>query len=198
MKAADCDILIIPGWAGPNEDHWQSRWVSKLSTARLVEQDDWHKPHLAAWSDRLLGAATGKSRPQVLVAHSIGCLVVAHAAMRLASATRAPGQIAGAWLVAPPSETAVKAIPGVDPAFTPFPRTPLPFPTLVISANDDPYCPQDEARALADAWGAGFLDAGEAGHLNSASGHGPWPDGILRFAGFLRGLDQGAPVTAKA
>lgn len=188
MKAADCDILIIPGWAGSDEDHWQSRWRAKLSTAQLVEQDDWHKPHLAAWSERLLTAATGKTRPQVLVAHSIGCLVVAHAAQQLAAATTAPGNIAGAWLVAPPSEKSVQAIPGVDPAFTPFPREKLPFPTVVVSASDDPYCPQDEARALAESWGARFLDAGESGHLNSASGHGPWPDGIMRFATFLRDL----------
>jgi len=188
MKAADCDILIIPGWAGSDEDHWQSRWEAKLSTAQRVEQDDWHKPHLKAWTGRLLTAATGKSRPQVLVAHSIGCIVVANAAQQLTSATEAPGHIAGAWLVAPPSERAVRAIPGVDPAFTPFPRQPLPFPTVVVSASDDPYCPQEEAKALAEAWGARFLDAGEAGHINTSSGHGPWPDGTLRFATFLRDL----------
>lgn len=188
MKAADCDILIIPGWAGSDESHWQSRWLAKLSTARLVEQDDWHKPRLNAWSERLLTAATGKTRPQVLVAHSIGCIVVAAAAAQLAAATEAPGHIAGAWLVAPPSEKAVQAIPGVDPAFTPFPRAKLPFPAMLVSASDDPYCPQEEAKALAESWGATYLDAGEAGHINSASGHGPWPDGILRFATFLRDL----------
>ena len=41
---------------------------------------------------------------------------------------------------------------------------------------------QDEARELAEAWGAEFVDAGDSGHLNSESGHGPWPDGLLRFA----------------
>ncbi|MFC0282742.1 RBBP9/YdeN family alpha/beta hydrolase [Camelimonas abortus] len=186
MKAADCDILIIPGWAGSGPDHWQTRWRARLSTARLVEQADWSRPRLSAWCERLLAEAAGRDRPQVLVAHSLGCILVA--AARLAAATAAPGHIAGAWLAAPPSERAVRAIPGMDPAFTPFPREPLPFPAVVVASSNDPYCPQEDARALAGAWGARFLDAGESGHLNVASGHGPWPDGVLRFAAFLREL----------
>ena len=39
MKTADCDILIVPGLGGSDEDHWQARWASRLATARLVEQD---------------------------------------------------------------------------------------------------------------------------------------------------------------
>jgi len=27
-----------------------------------------------------------------------------------------------------------------------------------------------------------------AGHLNTASGHGPWPEGLLTFGLFLRSL----------
>ena len=38
MKAADADILIIPGYKNSGPDHWQSRWQAKLSTARRVEQ----------------------------------------------------------------------------------------------------------------------------------------------------------------
>ncbi len=59
---------------------------------------------------------------------------------------------------------------------------------MLIASSNDPYCTPEEARELAAAWGAEFVDAGESGHLNSDSGHGPWPDGLLRFAGFLRSL----------
>ena len=30
MKTGDCDILILPGFAGSGEDHWQARWASRL------------------------------------------------------------------------------------------------------------------------------------------------------------------------
>jgi predicted alpha/beta hydrolase family esterase len=44
MKAADADILIVPGVNGSGPDHWQTRWERKLSTARRVEQADWDSP----------------------------------------------------------------------------------------------------------------------------------------------------------
>ncbi len=54
---------------------------------------------------------------------------------------------------------------------------------------------RDEAKELAEAWGAELVDAGDSGHLNSESGHGPWPDGLLRFAGFLMGLSEPGSLT---
>ncbi|RVB59940.1 alpha/beta hydrolase, partial [Mesorhizobium sp. M7A.F.Ca.CA.002.04.1.1] len=44
MKVRDADILIVPGYTNSGPDHWQSRWQSKLSTARRVEQAEWSKP----------------------------------------------------------------------------------------------------------------------------------------------------------
>jgi predicted alpha/beta hydrolase family esterase len=183
MKSSETDILIVPGWSGSGPDHWQSRWVAKLSTARLVEQEDWYKPARDAWADRIIAAVRASTRPVVLVGHSAGVSAIAHAAEHLK-----PGEVAGAFLVAPASETAKRAIPGMAADFIPHRREKLPFPAVLISSATDPYCTQDEARALAEAWGADFVDAGDSGHLNSESGHGPWPDGLLQFAGFLRRL----------
>jgi predicted alpha/beta hydrolase family esterase len=183
MKSSDADILIIPGWSGSGPDHWQSRWVAKLSTARLVEQEDWYKPARDAWANRIIAAVRAATRPVVLVGHSAGVSAIAHAAEHLKA-----GEVAGAFLVAPASETAKRAIPGMAADFIPDRREKLPFPAVLIASATDPYCTQDEARALAQAWGADFVDAGDSGHLNSESGHGPWPDGLLQFAGFLRKL----------
>jgi len=41
---------------------------------------------------------------------------------------------------------------------------------------------------LARTLGAELIDAGFSGHINSESGHGPWPEGLMRFAGFLKTL----------
>lgn len=183
MKTADLDILIIPGWSGSGPDHWQTRWEEKLSTARRIEQDDWHTPKRDAWSARIAAIVQEASRPVLLVAHSLGAVAVAHAAPMLAGAN-----IAGAYLVAPPAERAIQAIPGIDPGFAPYPRAPLPFPTALVASRSDPYSTYEEAASLGEAWGATIIDAADSGHINAASGHGPWPEGLMSFAGFIRKL----------
>ncbi len=64
----------------------------------------------------------------------------------------------------------------------------------MIASASDSYCTIDEAQELAGAWGSEFSDAGDAGHINTQSGHGPWPEGLMRFAGFMRTL--GLPAAA--
>lgn len=123
------------------------------------------------------------TKPVVIVAHSAGCSAVAHAAEHLK-----PHEVAGAFLVAPASERAKRAIPGMADDFSAIPQKPLPFRSVLIASATDPYCTPDEARALAEAWGSEFVDAGDSGHINTESGHGPWPDGLLRFAGFMKNL----------
>ncbi|MGL4439300.1 MAG: RBBP9/YdeN family alpha/beta hydrolase [Bosea sp. (in: a-proteobacteria)] len=183
MRTSEADILIIPGWSGSGPGHWQTRWEGKLSTARRVEQADWYKPHREEWAANIIAAATACTRPIILVAHSAGVSSVAHAAEQLASLN-----IAGAFLVAPASERALHAIPGMPADFAKHTRHKLPFRAVLASSTTDAYCTVDEAQELAGAWGAEFSDAGDAGHINVASGHGPWPEGLMRFAGFLRSL----------
>jgi predicted alpha/beta hydrolase family esterase len=183
MKSSDAEILIIPGWSGSGPDHWQTRWVARLSTARVIEQDDWYRPTRDGWAQRIVAAVRAASKPVVLVAHSAGVSAVAHAAAHLH-----PHDVAGGFLVAPASERAKRAIPEMESAFIDLPRKPLPFRSVLIASQTDPYCTPDEARALAEAWGSEFVDAGDSGHINSESGHGPWPDGLMRFAGFLKQL----------
>ncbi len=72
--------------------------------------------------------------------------------------------------------------------FGPYPRDPLPFPSVVIASRNDPYGAFEVAEDNAAAWGSLFIDAGESGHLNADSGHGPWPEGSMTFAKFLSQL----------
>lgn len=182
MRTSDVDIIIVPGLDGGTPDHWYARWAQKLTTARRVEQADWHKPDLEAWTGRLVAAAESATRPVILIGHSLGVITIVHAADRISE------RIVGAFLVAPPSADAIRAIEAVDPAFAEIPRTPLPFPAVLIASRDDGYATYAESEALAAAWHADLVDAGNSGHLNDESGHGPWPDGLLRFAGFLKTL----------
>lgn len=187
MRTADADIFIIPGLGGSGPDHWQSRWEAKLPTVRRVVQDDWDKPELPAWRERIAGEVARATRPVVLVAHSLGALAAAHAAPFLAKGA-ASGKVRGAFLVAPPAAIVLSTYPAIDPAFLAPPGERLAFPALLIASRDDPYAPFAESEALAEALGAEFVDAGHSGHINSESGHGPWPEGLMRFAGFLKTL----------
>ncbi|WP_112664526.1 RBBP9/YdeN family alpha/beta hydrolase [Microvirga flavescens] len=183
MKTSDCDILIIPGYSNSGPDHWQSRWERQLSTARRIEQDDWDAPDRQAWIERIAREVKKAKRPVVLVAHSLGTLAVAHAAPLLAGTN-----VKGAFLVGMPDAEHPDFPSAADRAFAPVPRDPLPFPSVLIASRNDPYCSYATAEDHAYAWGSALIDAGESGHLNTESGHGPWPEGLMRFAGFLKRL----------
>jgi predicted alpha/beta hydrolase family esterase len=58
----------------------------------------------------------------------------------------------------------------------------------VIASRNDPFASFAESQALAQMLGAELIDAGFSGHINSKSGHGPWPEGLMRFAAFLKTL----------
>jgi uncharacterized protein len=183
MRTSDCDIVIVPGYTNSGPEHWQTRWERKLSTTRRVEQDAWDRPVRDAWTSRLRETVDACRRPVVLVAHSLGVITVVHAAPILP-----PDVVRGAFLVAPADVEDLDVIPVMDPSFAPIPRDPLPFPSLLVASRSDPYCSYERAEDLAFAWGSALLDAGEAGHLNTESGYGPWPEGLMRFAGFLKRL----------
>jgi predicted alpha/beta hydrolase family esterase len=183
MRTSDCEILIIPGFEGSGPDHWQSRWERQLSTARRVEQDSWDAPDRDAWTSRLIEAVRSAKQPVILVAHSLGVAVVAHAAPLLP-----PGRVRGAFLVGLPDLGRTDLPSAIDRAFSTLPRDPLPFPSVLVVSRTDPYCDYDVAIDIAHEWGAAPVDAGDSGHINTASGHGPWPEGLMRFAGFLKRL----------
>jgi uncharacterized protein len=182
MKVKDADILIVPGYTNSGPEHWQSRWQSKLSTARRVTQAEWTKPVREDWTAAMARAVNEAEKPVVIVAHSLG---VATAIQAIPQFTR---PVAGAFLVAPPDV----ANPAIRPrhlmTFGPYPRDPLPFPSIVVASSNDPFCGFDVAEDLAAAWGSAFIHAGEAEHINAESGYGPWPEGSMAFANFLTRL----------
>jgi predicted alpha/beta hydrolase family esterase len=182
MKVKDADILIVPGYTNSGPDHWQSRWQARLSTARRVEQAQWSKPDREEWTASVARAVNEAERPVVIVAHSLGVATVIQAMPQFTK------PIAGAFLVAAPDV----ANPAIRPrhlmTFGPYPREQLPFTSTMIASRNDPYCAFEVAQDIAKAWGSRFIDAGEAGHINADSGHGPWPEGSMTFAKFLTSL----------
>ncbi|MFB2553235.1 RBBP9/YdeN family alpha/beta hydrolase [Ensifer soli] len=188
MKVADADILIIPGYTNAGPDHWQTRWQQRLSTARRVEQAEWTKPVRDDWVMRVRAEIETATRPVVLVAHSLGVAAAVHACRDLT------GRVAGGFFVAPPDVANPAIRPQHLSTFGPYPRDPLPFPSVVVASRNDPFGAYEQAADTANAWGSLLVDAGESGHINAESGHGPWPEGGMVFARFLSRLD---PASAK-
>lgn len=114
----------------------------------------------------------------VLAAHSAACAMIAHWA---AGATALPGNVRAALLVAP-SDPAGPNYPKGPVGFDPVPRKRLPFPSVVVASDTDPYVSLDRAREYASAWDSRLVVLPGAGHINVASGHGPWPEGFELLA----------------
>ena len=183
MRTSEADILIVPGLGGSGSDHWQTRWERQLSTARRVEQDDWDAPDRQTWTARIIEAVAGCRRPVILIAHSLGVSAVVQAAAGLPT-----GRVKGAFLVAYADVEDEERRPDTLAQFAPLPLDRFPFPSVLVASRNDPYCAYKRAEDLAYSWGSAIVDAGESGHLNPESGHGPWPEGLMRFAGFLKRL----------
>lgn len=183
MRTADADLLIVPGHTNSGPDHWQTRWQEKLSSARRVEQADWDRPRKEEWIASIVESVDTATKPVVIIAHSLGVLAAAAALARVT-----PGAVKGAFLVSPPGKPYIISSDEVDHAFARISHDPLPVPSVLVASRDDPYCPWLDAEELAFAWGSAFIDAGHSGHINTESGHGPWPEGLMQFAGFMAKL----------
>ncbi|MGB3067875.1 MAG: alpha/beta hydrolase [Ottowia sp.] len=196
-------VLILPGWQGSGAGHWQSRWEVLYGYQR-VEQHDWMRPLRGDWmlrleeevlkgGDPLLSPGSPKTKDAppggrgpreagergglFLVAHSLGCILVAW----WAAHSRHTDRVAGALLVAPPDierDDNRQAIPG----WTPVQRQRLPFKSVLVASSDDPFCSLDHASRLAADWGASFYRLGAKGHINADSGLGDWEEGHALLA----------------
>jgi prephenate dehydrogenase len=164
-------VLVLPGWQNSGPLHWQTLWEKEFPTLRRVQQQEWDSPRREDWVKRISEEVSRAPGPIVFAAHSLGCIALAHWAQA------APDQISkikGALLVAPAdTDHLAPQIKG----FSPVPLQALPFPSVVVASSNDSYLSNDRARKFARAWGSKFEDAGPAGHLNSESGLGDWPEG---------------------
>lgn len=189
MRTFDVDILMVPGTPTLGPDHWQSRWLTRLKTARRVDLAASEQMQFSRWTARLMAAVAAAQQPVVFVAHGAAVTALAQAAIKFPAA-----RVIGAFLVAPLSEASMAALPRMVPGVVPFSRDPLPFPSLLVASRSDPHCGYDEAGDMALNWGSTLVDAGDVGHLDAASGHGPWPEGAMRFGWFLKQLGNANTV----
>jgi predicted alpha/beta hydrolase family esterase len=182
-------IVIVHGWDGSGEGHWQ-RWLEAELRARGVRVafpalPAPTAPAKDAWVAALAAArAAAGGAPVTFVCHSLGCWALDH----LVAEQGAAG-IRAALLAAPPSPLSL-----FEPiqSFLPPPRrrdawAPLAARTLVVGGDDDEQAAPEELEETARLIGARCRILPGAGHLNVAAGYGPWPFALewLRGVGAL-------------
>lgn len=159
--------LLVPGLDGSPAPHWQHWWAATDPSALMVDLSNPARPVPAVWEIEL--ASMVLMHPgSVLVGHSLGAVLIA----RLLS--RWPQLKVRAALLVAPADTRGNDRIG---HFGAIPERPFDIPATVVASRNDPWMSHARAGDLATAWGAGMVDLGMAGHINVASGFGPWPGG---------------------
>ena len=168
-------VLIVPGLRDHVPDHWQTLLAARLPRCRTVLPMGRADLDCAKRVDALERESRAIEGSIVLVAHSGGVATVAY------WARRTKRRVHGALLAAPADleSPMPEGYPTLDElraaGWLPIPRDPLPFPGIVAASRNDPLAAFDRAAGLARNWGARIVDLGNVGHLNPASGFGPWP-----------------------
>lgn len=181
MLADEATVVIVPGLRDASTDHWQTHLETCLRGAG-------RKVHTVApigkgnnsCAERIRGLADVVSQcvgPIVLVAHSGGCITVAHWAAQSTEVRR----VRAALLAVPPDfdHPMPDGYPTMEVlqahGWLPIARMRLPFASTVVASTNDPLASLEAVTALAQQWGSTVLNVGDVGHLNPASGFGPWP-----------------------
>lgn len=167
-------VLIVPGIGNSGDEHWQSYWQRERADVTRIAPTSWDEPECDDWVAAIERAVAASGPQTLIVAHSLGCLAVAHWAARHGGETRAG--VAGALLVAVP-DPGGPAFPAAARGFASLPEQRLPFPSLIVASDDDPYARMAHAERYAAAWGSRLHRIGKLGHINAASGLGDWPAG---------------------
>lgn len=169
-------IVIVHGYDGSGPGHWQ-HWLSDVLRERGA---DFAFPQLPApldpkkdeWVRELEKLVASSSTSVTFVAHSLGCWAVDHLL-----ASRGTEGVHAALLVAPPSPFSL-----FEPiqSFLPPPRDAAKWAAIaarthILGSDDDDYASDDEFVELAERLRVGCEILPGKGHLNAASGFGPFP-----------------------
>jgi len=157
-------LVTVPGLHGSEGTHWQTWLERQLPKSRRVEQDDWDAPQLDAWAQSVADTVASVRGPVILAAHSFGCLAAAHAIAQGLTGNA----VAGVLFVAPAGPDKFRFAGAFEPRR-------LAVPSVMIASMTDPWMPFDQAMRLASQLGSAFVNLGDAGHINTAAGFGPWP-----------------------
>ena len=169
--------LIVPGVGGSEHDHWQS-WLQRgLMQCSRVQQQDWNHPVLSSWVAQFVKSVQQIEDDIEIVAHSFGCLTSLAALDQHPELCR---KIKKLVLVAPANparfgENGFARDSQTDYSAY-FHQLKLQVPTIMLISENDPWLSFEDAHAFAKSWKIQPVNLGAVGHVNVASGFGPFPE----------------------
>jgi uncharacterized protein len=168
--------FIVPGLGNSGPAHWQTYLEETVLHCTRIQQSEWDTPVCEEWIKTIDAALLEMDLSSVvLIGHSLGCATIAHWFQRYKKTVK------GALLVAP-SDLEAPAYTFPTTGFSPIPLSPFPFKTIVVASTNDEWVSFERATYFATCWNSELVNVGDAGHINAASGFGPWPQG----AGLLK------------
>ena len=171
------NTIIVPGVGGSDYDHWQSWLQRQLMSCSRVHQQDWNLPVLREWVANFVKTVSQTEQPVQIVAHSFGCLTTVSAINEHPELAK---KIKKVILVAPanPSRFGDQgfAKDSLNDYTSYFHNIKLKLQTEMIISENDPWLNFEDAKALAKSWNIRPINLGQVGHINVASGFGPFPE----------------------
>jgi hypothetical protein len=164
--------FILPGLGNSGELHWQTFFENTLHNCQRINQAEWDAPDCEEWLETIENVIKDYNFSNVvLIGHSLACVTIAHWAKKYGH------HIKGALMVAPSD---IESLRYEFPAtgFTPIPLEKIVFKTVVVTSSNDEWVSLERAKYFADCWHSEFINIGEAGHINAASGFGAWQQGL--------------------
>ena len=166
------NYLIVPGLGNSGPEHWQTFFENSSDNFKRIIQQEWDAPACNDWVTTIEKSVSDYYPATViLIGHSLGCTTIAHWANRYKK------KIKGALLVAP-SDVEAQEYTFPAKGFSPTPTEKINFKTIVVASEDDPWVSLQRAKHFAENWGSEFVNIGKAGHINAASGHKEWKEGL--------------------
>ncbi|NNG75766.1 alpha/beta hydrolase [Acinetobacter sp. ANC 4277] len=169
--------VIVPGVGGSEHAHWQSWLQRQLMSCSRVQQKDWNTPVLQNWISEFVNTVAPIQGNMQIVAHSFGCLTTVAA---LAQHPELNQKIKNLILVAPANPArfgeAGFARDSQQDYQRYFHQLKIAVPTTFLMSENDPWLNFEDAKCLAKAWKLNPINLGQVGHINVASGFGPFPE----------------------
>jgi predicted alpha/beta hydrolase family esterase len=170
--------VVIPGWNGSGDGHWQTWLEAQLAAAgrqsRRPAFADLDRPDLGDWLTSLRETVADlPPEGYDVVAHSLGAVLWLHHAAAPGKSPRAARVV----LVAPPSpRTDIEEIA----AFFPPPMDvdtvrQAADGTVLVAGDNDPYIPEGIAAAYGLPLKMATTIVAGGGHMNVESAYGQWP-----------------------
>lgn len=165
-------VLLLHGWGGSNQPHWQCWLAGELAKeygcVSFFEFSDFDTPKLDVWKKELL-AHLQDFRPDIVICHSLANILWFHLCN-----DEALQEVHKLYLVAPPSlECKIEELQSFFPVQAP--KKLYAKKILLITSTNDPYLSVEEADKLQKELEIAMHVIKDGGHLNAASGYGPWP-----------------------